>query len=332
MNKRTMFIRLGRMSAMELRKGRYMRAPDHPAPTPPADPAAPPSAPPADGLAGLLDPSAPPPPATPPADPAAPWYGSLSDQGGEGGALSDRAWMDNKKFGDLAAMVKSTRELEGRFLSPDKIVLPKEGDAPEVFANFYKAIGRPDAADAYEIPVPEGAELDEGFASKIREAAFQAGVPAGMMKPLAEAFNAHIVELQQNAEAQAAEAKRAGVQEMRGEWGDKFTANVANANRAMKMLELDADQIGRIETGLGTADTLRLLARLGAGMGEDALIGGGGAKVFSVTPAEAQAELDNMNRDPGLRAKIIAKDATIVARRNMLMQVVAAEAERKRSA
>lgn len=331
MNKRTMFIRLGRMSAMELRKGRYMRAPEHPAPAPPADPAAPPATPPADGLAGLLDPSAPPPPASPPADPAAPWYAALSDQAGEGGALSDRAWLANKNYADLPTLVKTTRDLEARFLSADKIMLPKEGDAPEAFDNFYKAIGRPEAADGYEIPVPEGAELDEAFAGKIREAAFKAGVPAGMMKPLAEAFNAHIVELQQNAEAQAAEAKRAGVAEMRTEWGDKFTANVAAANKAMKMLDLDAEKIGKIESGLGTADTLRLLSRLGAGMGEDALIGGGGAKVFSVTPAEAKAELDNMIKSADMRAKILAKDPTVTARRNMLMQVVAAEEERKRS-
>jgi hypothetical protein len=260
-----------------------------------------------------------------------PWYAGLSDQAVGEGQLSDRAWLENKKYADLPTLVKTTRELEGRFLAGDKIVMPKDGDAPEVFDSFYKAIGRPESADAYEIPVPEGQELDEGFAGKIKDAAFKAGVPAGMMKPLAEAFNAHIVELQQNAEAQAAEAKRAGVAEVKTEWGDKFTANIANANKAMRMLDLDAEKIGKMESGMGTADTLRLLSRLGAGMGEDVLLGGGAAKVFSVSPAEARTELENMAKDADLRAKVIAKDPTITARRAMLIQVVAAEEERKRS-
>jgi len=327
MNKRGIFIRLGGMTPMERRAGRYMRAPDHGA----GD----------GGAAGLLggdggqgggdggqgDGGA--------GDGGQgggdPWYVGLSDQAGADGALSDRAWLENKKYADLPTLVKTTRELEGRFLAGDKIVLPKDGDAPEAFENFYKAIGRPDTADAYEIPVPEGQELDDAFAGKMRDAAFKSGMPAGMLKPLAEAFNAHIVELQQNAEAQAAEAKRAGVAEVKTEWGDKFTANIANANKAMKMLDLDAEKIGKIENGLGTADTLRLLARLGGGMGEDVLLGGGSAKVFSVSPAEARTELDNMNKDADLRAKIIAKDPTVTARRAMLIQVVAADEERRRS-
>lgn len=333
MNKRGMFFRLGAMTPMERRMGRYMRAPDGHGDGGGGDGAG--------GVADLLaggagggdgtggtggggD-------GTGGGGDSDPWYQALSDQGGEGGALSDRAWMANKKFADLPALVKSSRELEGRFLAGDKIVLPKEGDAPEAFDSFYKAIGRPDAADAYELPVPEGQELDEAFAGKIREAAFKAGVPAGMMKPLAEAFNAHMVELQQNAEAVAAEAKRAGVAEMKSEWGDKFNVHIAHANKAMKMLDLDAEKIGKMESGMGTADTLRLLSRLGAGMGEDALLGGGGAKVFSVSPAEAQTELDAMAKDADMRAKLIAKDPTLTARRNMLMQVVSADRERKRS-
>ena len=38
-----------------------------------------------------------------------------------------------------------------------------------------------------------------------------------------------------------------------------------------------------------------------------------------------------MAKDADMRAKLIAKDPTLTARRNMLMQVVSADRERKRS-
>lgn len=286
------------------------------------------------GIAGLLDTGAAAPvdaadaPVAPAGDPGDSWYGVLSDEAPGEGQLSDRAWLENKKYADLGALVKSARALEGRFLSGDKLVLPREGDPPEVFDAWAKAIGRPDSAEEYDLAAPEGQELDPDLAGRIRDVAFQSGVPAGMLKPLAEAFNGYVLEQMQNAEAQAAEAKRAGVAEIRSEWGDRFNANVAHANKAMRMLGLDAERIGKIEDGLGTADTLRLLSRLGAGMGEDVLIGGGEPQSFSISPAEAREELRAMREDAAKREKLLAKDPALSARRDMLIQVVARDEER----
>lgn len=269
-------------------------------------------------------------------DGGTPWYATLSDKPAEGQSLSDKAWLENKKYSDVGALVKATRELESRFLAGDKIVMPKEGDPPEAHETFFKAIGRPDNAEGYEIKLPEGRELDEGFAAKMREVAFKAGVPAQMFGPMAEAFNQHMIEVEQNLMAQRAQAKSEGLAKIRTEWGNNFDAHLQQANQAMRMLGLDKESIAGIEDGLeekfpgeGTMRTLKLLQKLGSGMGEDSLIDPANPKVFGVTPAAAREELKNMNKQPGIIDKL-KSDPALKARREMLTQIVAAEEERQK--
>ena len=267
-----------------------------------------------------------------------PWYDGLSDEAPGEGKLSDKAWLENKKYTDLPAVVKSLREKEAQFLSGEKLVIPKEGDPPETFDNFYNALGRPETPDAYEIKIGEGQELDDGFAGAMKDAAHKAGLPQSMFDGMVEPFNAYMEQVaQEQADARAA-SKAAGMEAYKKESGAALTANVAAANTAMRGLDLDADAIGAIEDGLetrfpgeGTKRTMELFARLGKGMGEDILSGGGGTPQFKMSAANAQQELDKYSSDETLRGKIFAKDPEHTARRKMLLQVVA-DAESKAAA
>ena len=64
------------------------------------------------------------------------------------------------------------------------------------------------------------------------------------------------------------------------------------------------------EGARGTAWTMRLLHKLGAGMGEDALIGGGAAQRFSISPSEARAERARLEADPEHVKKYTSGDKT----------------------
>jgi hypothetical protein len=264
-----------------------------------------------------------------------PWYAALADKPAEGQTLSDKAWIENKKFGSVADLVKQTRELEARFLSGDKIVLPKDGDPPEALETFYKAIGRPEKPDDYEIKMPEGREIDQTFAKRMQERAFKAGAPKAMFEGIVEEFNQHMLEIEQNELAQRAEAKKQGIAKIRTEWGQDFDGNVQHANKAMQMLGLDKASIAGIEDGLeaqfpgeGTIRTMKLLAKLGSGMGEDSLLDPANPKVFGVTPSAARAELDQIKKNPASVEKLKTEPA-FKARREMLLQIVAADEERK---
>jgi hypothetical protein len=259
------------------------------------------------------------------------WSDIFSDKAGGEGQTPLRDWVKAKGWKDPDAMAASARELEAKFLAGDKIVLPKDGDGPEVIEAFHKAIGRPENADGYEIKLPEGEELDEGLSKVVREAAFKAGVPAAMFAPMAEAFNAHIRELAQNAETAEQQLREQGVADYRTEVGDKFNVNIAAGNKAMKMLGIDGAAIAKIEQGLGTKETLALFAKLGHGMGEDILLDAGGHPRFSMSAEEAQAELDTLSKQPGYAEKLKTDPAT-AARRKHLIAVVAAHETRKREA
>lgn len=251
-----------------------------------------------------------------------PWFNSLSDKPPKEGTKSHRDWMANKGYQDLDTAVASFRELEARFLAGDKLVVPKEGDAPEVVDAFYKAIGRPDGPEGYEIPAIEGHDIDEGLADAMREAAFKAGVPKAAFEQLVEQFNQYGQQLVEGSADAALAAKKEGSEALRREWGANFAANVSHANKAMSALELDADYVTRMEAGLGTAETMKLLAKIGMGVGEDALVGGGGAR-FQMSLADAQAELASMREDKAKAEKLMKGDADLTARRKVLLNVVA---------
>lgn len=265
-----------------------------------------------------------------------PWYASLPDD--------DRKWVENKKFAEPASAVKAYRELEKQFLSGDKIVLPGKDASPEEIDAFHAKIGRPEAPDKYEIKAPEGAKLDDALVEKFRKTAFEAGLPAQMATPLVEMFNEHVTETLQAQEAARAQASKEGVDAMRKEWGAQAPQQLAAANRAMKTLGLTADDVQAMGDALppetddqgnvvrnGTARTLALMAKLGLGMGEDILSGGGGQRKFGLSPAEAQAKLDAMRDDPEQAKKLLAGDKQLTAYRAQMMEIVAAGEEAEKN-
>lgn len=253
------------------------------------------------------------------------WFDSLSGDKPSDGGKSNREWAANKNYADPDAAIAALRGLEARFLAGDKLVVPKEGDPKEVFDAFHKATGRPDDPSGYEVKLPEGAdgELDGALVNKLQQVAFEAGVPKAAFEAMAAAFNEHAVELVSGQADSKLATKQAETQALRKEWGGEFDANVSHANRAMRALELDMETVSGIEDGIGTAKTMKLLAKLGRGMGEDALLGEGG-KTFQMSKVDAQARLDAMSTDKETAAKILAGDKTLVAEREKLQAIVAA--------
>jgi hypothetical protein len=252
---------------------------------------------------------------------AAEWLGEFSDKPAGEGKKSNRDWLATKNFADRDAAITAYRDLEQRMLAGDKLVVPKEGDPPEAFDAFHKAIGRPDEPSGYEIAVPEGAELDQGLADRLTAKAHELGVPKGAFEALAAEFNEYGMELISGQADDKIAAKNAGIKELRSTWGDDFDQNIAHSNKAIAALELDMETVTGIEDGIGTVKTMALLAKLGRGMGEDVLLDGGGSGRFSMGKVEAQAELDSMKTGEKA-AKIVNGDKDLIARRKTLLQIV----------
>ena len=259
------------------------------------------------------------------------WLGMISADGGDADNPSNRDYLKAKGVKTADELVKSYREAEKALRNGGKFNVPGEKATPEELAAYHKAIGVPEAPDKYEFTVPEGGEVDTGFADPMKKIAHESGVPAPAFKKLAEGFvawQADQMETIRTAEDQsAAEVLKA--------WGDQRNARMADVNRAMSILELTPQDVAGIQSGFqlvhgkpGSQRTLELLARLGAGMAEDMIIGGEKRR-FGVTGAEAQAEIDKLIVDTEFGKKLSAKDPEAVARWNRLNAAVAADVDRR---
>lgn len=108
--------------------------------------------------------------------------------------------------------------------------LPKEGDA-DGWNAVYAKLGRPESAEGYELPVPEGDTGD--FAKTTSEWMHKAGLNKQQAQALATEWNSY--------QAQQAEAQQAAIQKQREsdlssvkqDWGAQFDANRSVMEKAV---------------------------------------------------------------------------------------------------
>lgn len=156
------------------------------------------------------------------------------------------------------------------------VKLPGKDATPEQWAEFYKQIGAPDKAEAYELPLPEGDSGD--FAKTASEWFKEAGLLPQQAKALATKWNEFslaqqkAVEAQEQARIQALDTKnKAEEVALRTEWGQKHDANLELARRAARQFipqDKLSDVVTALEDRLGYSETIKLLHKIGAGLGE----------------------------------------------------------------
>lgn len=144
-------------------------------------------------------------------------------------------------------------------------------DDKEGWSALYSKLGRPDSADGYELPLPEG---DDGaFAKTTAGWMHEAGLSKQQAQALAGKWNEH-----QAAQASAAEEARskqidADMTAVKQEWGDKFDANLAVVRKAVnqfappELIQM-LDQSGLINSPIVT----NMFLKIGSAISEDALV------------------------------------------------------------
>jgi hypothetical protein len=164
---------------------------------------------------------------------------------------------------------------------------PGKDATPEDWAAFYKSIGAPDTADAYEVALPDGDAAEN--APIIKEMFKEAGILPEQAAKLLDFRNR--VFAQQNAAAAAAETARvaevmrkgeAEHTELKNEWGAASTANHEIARRGMAQFieggpEQHAKVIAALESSIGTKAALKFFHGIGKGLSEHDAAGLGSA-------------------------------------------------------
>lgn len=155
-------------------------------------------------------------------------------------------------------------------------VMPGKEATAEDWGAFYAKLGRPDTAEGYELPLPEG---DDGaFAKQVAPMLHKAGLTGDQAKALAAEWNTF--QAAQTAEATAAEQTRVAAMDaqnraeaaaLQTEWGTNHTANMEHAKRAVSQFlpkEQAGDIIAAIESKVGYRKTIEMLYGIGRGLAE----------------------------------------------------------------
>ncbi|MCJ8158850.1 hypothetical protein [Sphingomonas sp. LaA6.9] len=252
------------------------------------------------------------------------FYGLLSAQGAEGDNPSNRDWIKSAGFKDMDGVVKALRDNIKAVRDSGRVKVPGEDASDEDRAAFARAIGVPENIDGYEIKAPDGIQLNEPLIGALRESALKHGAPKGAFEGLVSDF------IQAQLDEAAAESKKQDdlASAKVKEWGAGANEKLSHVNSAARHLGFSKADMQGLRNGLGADRALDLLAKLGEGMAEDTLMTGGRGR-FGVTPAEAQSELDKLNSDPEHMAALDRRDPGALARRQRLIDAVAAGRSQK---
>ena len=231
-----------------------------------------------------------------------------------------RSYVTNKGWKEPTDILSSYRHLE-KFAGGSKSLVEIPGEnADEAARNaFYSRLGRPDAADKYEIKMPEGAspEMTEWF----KGAAFKHGLTQKQAESLYTEFNGMTGTLGQQMQEQAARNSEAELKALKGEWGQAYDKMVDSGRRAVAALGYDQASLSALEEKMGTAEMMKMFAKVGSKMGEDEFVGDrGNTAGFNLTPADAKAQIDSLKLDKDFMGQYLKGIPEAVNKMRRLME------------
>jgi len=202
------------------------------------------------------------------------------------------------KFKTPNDLAKSYKNLESK-LGKDKILAPKDDWTEKEWGAFYKASGRPDTHDGYQltsVELPEGMTLAEDN-SAFQQMAFNRGLNQAQADGLYKDWVAARVDDFNSAKTTAEEARTTASTELRKEWGAKYEKNLKLAERTFMENASEELKAAFNREGWGNnPDMIKLFAKLGQERSEDTI--GETLKTEGLlTPDEAQAKINKVMGD-----------------------------------
>lgn len=245
------------------------------------------------------------------ASPAGKFYEGFKDEGLKG-------YVQNKGFEDPEALANSYMNLE-KLVGKEKIPMPKDDNDAEGWNKVYDALGRPKTAAEYKLPVPEG---DNGeFAKTAGDWFHKAGISQKQAEVISTQWNAYQAEQMKQMEAAAKQQSEQDIQALRGEWGAAFDKNLNAAKSYAKEFGLNENEMNALESVLGTKRFLQAFASQGQKLGEAPTIGlDGKTPNGPMTPAQAQARINELKTDPEWVSKYLTGSHTHKAEMDKLQR------------
>lgn len=229
-----------------------------------------------------------------------PWWETITEQ-------PVRELLSQKAYKTPADLALAYHSLNKTF-SGNHILLPGENADEATMNDFYTKLGRPEAADKYDIKLPDGADVDEGLLSFGKNLAFKLGLPPKTAQAMVDMWQGFAKENNDQVVKAEREYNDTQVAEVKTKWGAEFDKNVAAGNRVTKALGLDATTLTAIERAMGAAPLLDLLARIGRASDEGVLTAGGSGGAGADNPQNAASEITRLQGDADFQKKYLDKN------------------------
>ena len=170
----------------------------------------------------------------------------------------------------------------------------------EDWGPFWDKIGRPPAADQYELPEVEGADQlsqNPDDAANYAKKAHELGLTQRQMAGLWQHYQKSAVEYMNGFQEQQAAENQQGQLALQKEWGQAYDQKLSEAQAAVK--EFGSDELVNLlnDTGFGDHPVLiKAFASIGEAMRNDKMYGrGDDMRSGALSPGMAQQEIADLN-------------------------------------
>lgn len=277
------------------------------------------------GTTAPTDPTAPAPtaptattPGTVPVAPAAfDWNTQPGMDDDAKGYVTTKGW---KSPQDLLGSYRNLEKLTGA--GPDKLIKLPTNDDPAAWNEIYGKLGRPETADKYGLPVPEG---DKGEFAKVASDWFHKnGLSVKQAQGVTKDWNEFVATQMKAHTAEIAQRDNKQVADLKTEWGANMAAYSDTADRGAEAFGLKAEQINALKQAMGPGEAMKLLFNIGSKLGtEQATVTGDtrGGTIGGMTPAQAVARIGELKKDKGFSERFHKGDVEArneVARLNQI--------------
>lgn len=200
----------------------------------------------------------------------------------------------------LSKAIESHLSLE-KLLGHEKVPIPKDANDVEGWNRFSKALGIPDKAEGYglaDVKMPESMKEMSFDKNKFAETVHAFKLTPSQAKGLWEAYTNMSLEGYKKAVESHEKKITDVVNTLRGKWGDEYETNVDLGQKVINQFSADQDMQDYLTSTL-TKDPrgIEFLAKVGGQFAENKIGEFKNAR-FSLSPENAQAELDKILTDP----------------------------------
>ena len=190
---------------------------------------------------------------------------------------------------DITSLAK--RLVDSQNMISKSMKLPEDGDTTG-WDDVYKKLGRPESVDGYTVEIPEAIKehRNEKMEVSFKDAALKIGLNPSQAKVMTDWYYGQLGE---QLISQAEVAKDA-VSQLKHNWGTAFDERLGIAERVIDQFGNGAVSSDAIKDN---APLIELIYNMGKNLLEGKTEGAGGLGTLTMSPKEALAKINALNRD-----------------------------------